>query len=147
MRQMRHRAVCRRGFAAVIALVAALGAARLGVIDMTPESAVPTDQQIAGACNVAFQNVQDSTVNVVLGDEKGDNDTLRRAVVLHCERLSQTARQGATLDWAAAQNDLGNALQSLGERENGTARLEEAVAAYRAALEEPNTYAGTRGDK
>ena len=34
------------------------------------------------------------------------------------------------------QNNLGNALQALGERESGTARLEEAVAVYRAALEE-----------
>ena len=34
------------------------------------------------------------------------------------------------------QNNLGTALQTLGERESGTARLEEAVAAYRAALEE-----------
>ena len=33
------------------------------------------------------------------------------------------------------QNNLGNALWTLGEREDGTARLEEAVAAYRAALE------------
>jgi hypothetical protein len=41
------------------------------------------------------------------------------------------------LDWAATQSDLGNALETLGERESGTARLEEAVAAYRAALEEP----------
>ncbi len=32
--------------------------------------------------------------------------------------------------------NLGNALQTLGARESGTARLEEAVAAYRAALEE-----------
>ena len=40
------------------------------------------------------------------------------------------------LDWAATQNNLGNALRALGERESGTARLEEAVAAYRAALEE-----------
>ncbi len=32
--------------------------------------------------------------------------------------------------------NLGNALATLGERESGTARLEEAVAAYRAALEE-----------
>ena len=32
--------------------------------------------------------------------------------------------------------NLGIALQTLGERESGTARLEEAVAAYRAALEE-----------
>ena len=40
------------------------------------------------------------------------------------------------LDWATTQNNLGNALGTLGERESGTARLEEAVAAYRAALEE-----------
>jgi tetratricopeptide (TPR) repeat protein len=35
-----------------------------------------------------------------------------------------------------AQNNLGTALRALGERESGTARLEEAVSAYRAALEE-----------
>ena len=40
------------------------------------------------------------------------------------------------LQWATTQNNLGNALGTLGERESGTARLEEAVAAYRAALEE-----------
>ena len=36
--------------------------------------------------------------------------------------------------WATTQINLGNALQRLGERESGTARLEEAVAAYGAAL-------------
>ena len=45
-----------------------------------------------------------------------------------------------------------NALQKLGERESGTARLEEAVAAYRAALEEntrarvPLEWAGTQNN-
>jgi hypothetical protein len=39
-------------------------------------------------------------------------------------------------DWATTQNNLGGALETLGERESGTARLEEAVTAYRAALEE-----------
>ena len=39
-------------------------------------------------------------------------------------------------EWAVTQNSLGNALSILGEREGGTARLEEAVAAYRAALQE-----------
>jgi tetratricopeptide (TPR) repeat protein len=34
------------------------------------------------------------------------------------------------------QNNLGNALSHLGERESGTARLEEAVAAFRDALKE-----------
>ena len=36
------------------------------------------------------------------------------------------------------QNDLGNALRTLGEGESETARLEEAVAAYREALKEYN---------
>jgi tetratricopeptide (TPR) repeat protein len=40
------------------------------------------------------------------------------------------------LQWALAQNNLGNALENLGERESGTARLEEAVAAFRLALQE-----------
>ena len=40
------------------------------------------------------------------------------------------------LHWAETQNNLGNALREFGERESGTARLEEAVAAYRAALKE-----------
>ncbi len=39
------------------------------------------------------------------------------------------------LDWATTQNNLGAALRTLGERESGTARLKEAVAAYRAASE------------
>ncbi len=34
------------------------------------------------------------------------------------------------------QNNLGTALRALGERESGTARLEEALVAFRAALTE-----------
>jgi len=45
-------------------------------------------------------------------------------------------RERVPLDWATTQNNLGNALWRLGERESGTARLEQAVAACRAALEE-----------
>jgi hypothetical protein len=50
--------------------------------------------------------------------------------------LEEWTRDRVPLNWAITQNDLGNALETLGERESGTARLEEAVAAYRAALEE-----------
>jgi hypothetical protein len=50
--------------------------------------------------------------------------------------LEESTRERVPLDWAGAQNNLGNALLTLGERETGTARLEEAVAAFRAALEE-----------
>jgi len=38
------------------------------------------------------------------------------------------------LDWARTQNNLGTALATLGERESGTRRLEEAVAAWEACL-------------
>jgi tetratricopeptide (TPR) repeat protein len=38
------------------------------------------------------------------------------------------------LDWAMGHNNLGNALARIGEREIGTARLEEAVEEYRLAL-------------
>jgi hypothetical protein len=41
---------------------------------------------------------------------------------------------GCPLDWAATETNLGNALETLGERESGTARLEEAVVAYDGAL-------------
>ena len=43
-------------------------------------------------------------------------------------------REGVPLSWAMTQNNLGIALQTLGEREAGTAQLIEAVAAYRSAL-------------
>ena len=51
-------------------------------------------------------------------------------------RWRRRTRDRVPLDWAMTQMNLGNALWTLGERESGTARLEEAVAAYRAALEE-----------
>ena len=38
-------------------------------------------------------------------------------------------------EWAATQNNLGNALRALGQQESGTARLEEAIAAFREALQ------------
>jgi hypothetical protein len=70
------------------------------------------------------------------GDLKGDNAALARAIGLWARMLT-IAPRGAHADrWATTQNNLGNALATLGARESGTAWLEEAVAAYRAALEE-----------
>ena len=51
-------------------------------------------------------------------------------------RLTEWTRERVPLQWAATQNNLGNAVQTLGERESGTAHLEEAVSAYREALTE-----------
>ncbi len=70
------------------------------------------------------------------GDERGDNEALRRSIEVYQRALAEYSRSEAPLDWATFQNNLGNALWALGERESGTARLEEAVAAFRAALEE-----------
>jgi hypothetical protein len=40
--------------------------------------------------------------------------------------LQEWTRERVPLDWAGAQNNLGTALQTLGARESGTVRLEEA---------------------
>ena len=60
---------------------------------------------------------------------------LERAVTAFCESLQECTRERVPIDWAGTQNNLANALQVLGERASGTTRLEQAVAAYRAALE------------
>jgi tetratricopeptide (TPR) repeat protein len=52
------------------------------------------------------------------------------------KRMEEEERDFDRLALAAVQNSLGNALTALGRRENGTVRLEEAVAAYRDALKE-----------
>ena len=67
------------------------------------------------------------------GEAKGINFSLSVAIELARAMLA-TAHDGAERRTAATF--LGNALLRLGERESGTARLEEAVMAYRAALEE-----------
>ncbi len=72
-----------------------------------------------------------------LGREFGDNTALVDAIELYRdEALPRAPRERVPLDWAGTQNNLGTALETLGARESGTARLEQAVAAYRAALQE-----------
>jgi hypothetical protein len=72
------------------------------------------------------------------GDERGINFSLSVAIEL-ARRMAATARDPN--ERGVALNLLGNALTKLGERESGTARLEEAVAAYRAALKEQRAIA------
>ena len=67
------------------------------------------------------------------GRDKGINASLEVAIEIawiEADRANGAEQQGL------ARDDLGNALRVLGERESGTARLEEAVVAFRAALEE-----------
>jgi tetratricopeptide (TPR) repeat protein len=61
---------------------------------------------------------------------------LEAAIVAYHAALQERTRDKAPLGWAMTQNNLGVALEHLGERKSGTADLDAAVAAYRAALQE-----------
>ncbi|HXZ02700.1 MAG TPA: tetratricopeptide repeat protein [Stellaceae bacterium] len=86
------------------------------------------------------------------GRKFGDNEALAEAIAAYGRALALVPRATSSLDWAMTQNNLGNALATLGEREASTARLKEAVAAYRAALSErtrervPLQWAMTQND-
>ncbi|MDJ0822067.1 MAG: helix-turn-helix transcriptional regulator, partial [Paracoccaceae bacterium] len=104
------------------------------VLERSVDSAVALEMErwrLDGGGFEALRNVQD--VWYERGRDKGLRFDLEVAIAL----------APATEDYAAnsdqrgtVRNDRGNALQTLGERETGTARLEEALAAYRGALEE-----------
>jgi tetratricopeptide (TPR) repeat protein len=89
-----------------------------------------------------------------LGERHSATARFEDAVAAYRAALEEWTREGVPLQWAMTQNNLGNALCALGERESGsgTARFEEAVAAYRAALEEwtrervPVYWAGTQSN-
>ena len=67
------------------------------------------------------------------GDQRGSNVHLIAAITVR----QATLRLAAAPDEKGADlNNLGNALQKLGERESGTTRLEQAVDAFRDALRE-----------
>jgi tetratricopeptide (TPR) repeat protein len=83
------------------------------------------------------------TILNALGQRTGDTARLEEAVAAFRAALREGRRDLVPVDWAMTQNNLGEALRSLGHilisfgnSEIGKARLEEAVVAYRAALEE-----------
>jgi tetratricopeptide (TPR) repeat protein len=67
------------------------------------------------------------------GTDRGSNVHLVAEIALRRERLALAVSED---ERGSARHSLGIALLTLGERERGTARLEEAVAAYRATLYE-----------
>jgi hypothetical protein len=80
-----------------------------------------------------------STVKRMPYIEKGTNlVTTRRSSIrlpyVWKEPIQQTTRDCVPLHWVRTQMNLGTALQALGEREIGTARLEQAVTAFEACL-------------
>ncbi|MBF0436051.1 MAG: hypothetical protein HQL77_11850 [Magnetococcales bacterium] len=69
------------------------------------------------------------------GDEFGDNEALKKAIQVCTKLLEIQPRSRVPLDWARVQNNLGNALRALGERESGTEKLEAAMTAFAMALD------------
>src|SRR6185436_13376133 len=63
------------------------------------------------------------------GYEFGDNDALLTAIERYGRLVKMMSRDRAPAQWAAIQNDFGNALLRLGERESDIARLEAAASA------------------
>jgi hypothetical protein len=67
------------------------------------------------------------------GRDRGSNVHLIASIILRRKLLDAASSDD---ERGIAQDNLGTALLTLGARESGTARLEEAVAAYRDALKE-----------
>jgi tetratricopeptide (TPR) repeat protein len=103
----------------------AIGAARL-----VAESISFRHQDAAARFEALLSRQNDYYVE---GRDKGINFSLEIAIEL--ARLCVAAARGAD-QHGAAQNNLGTALTTLGERESGTARLDEAITTYREALKE-----------
>jgi len=92
---------------------------------------VELEQPDASARFVALRGKRDEYC--VEGSDNGINASLEVAIEL--ARLELKAARDAD-ERSSAENDLGFALCALGERESGKERLDQAAAAYRAALEE-----------
>ncbi|MCA8902945.1 MAG: hypothetical protein KDA53_17030, partial [Hyphomonas sp.] len=66
---------------------------------------------------------------------RGDDAALADAIAAYREALKEYTRERVPLDWAMTQNNLGNALATLGTRGDDNA-LRDAAICYRLALEE-----------
>jgi tetratricopeptide (TPR) repeat protein len=98
--------------------------------------ALLTERQVSR--RVQWQYVMREAQSYQLEDPlRSDNSALESAIALYRdEALPLLDRTLDPFDWADTQYNLGNALSTLGDRESGPARLEEAVLAYEAALSE-----------
>ena len=87
----------------------------------------------------------------MIGMQTGTADRFKTAITAYREALNEWTRDKVPLDWAMTQNNLGNALLTLGERGEDKA-LKDAITAYREALKEwtrdkvPLQWAGTQNN-
>ncbi|MEQ1901414.1 MAG: caspase family protein [Devosia sp.] len=69
-----------------------------------------------------------------LGEFKGDNDALDRAIAIYASALKLADKEGDPDNWGALQNNMGRTLRVRGQREADPAHLVAAVEALEAAL-------------
>ncbi|MGR8935510.1 MAG: hypothetical protein ACU837_14125 [Gammaproteobacteria bacterium] len=69
------------------------------------------------------------------GKKSGDGSVLRQAIELLQQQLAALPQQRQPVAWAKTQNDLGNALRTLGELELHAEFLKAAINSYAAALQ------------
>ncbi len=69
-----------------------------------------------------------------LGDQKGDNDALQRAIEAYSDALGRLKSSPDATEESELQNGLGVALEALGKHQTDPSNLEASVAAFRAAL-------------
>ncbi len=120
--------------AAIIVVVAALWTAFLHFSDLKSKVGEGKGGIEGDSRLLRLQEEADSLYRK--GHESGANGALAAAIDHRRQIATLVPRDRFPLDWAATENNLGNAPDALGEREGGTARLQEAVAAFRAAQEE-----------
>ena len=125
-RQAEQVRLCEKGVAQAVLARDAEAACRFELARLDIEASGDAAERFE-----ALRRVQDEWYK--RGRDKGLNFDLEVAIALAHACLE---RARSADDRGTAGNDLGLALWVLGERESGTARLEEAVAAFRAALQE-----------
>jgi tetratricopeptide (TPR) repeat protein len=75
-----------------------------------------------------------ANAQTTLGEQNGQDHPLLDAIENYQLVLQQETRASVPLEWAATENNLGLALEGLGELEVGTDHLRQAVTAYQCAL-------------
>ena len=79
-----------------------------------------------------------------LGAKNTGTEYLRLAEAAYLSALDERRRERVPIEWAASQNNLGNALTALGERTGSRQLLEQARDAYLSALEVLNVSEAPR---
>jgi tetratricopeptide (TPR) repeat protein len=82
--------------------------------------------------------------SLVIGEQSGDKNALADAAKAFRATLAVWTREREPFRWAATENNLGDVLVALGERESGESsitHLQQAVSAYDDALGEPQLWA------